>query len=233
MWRLLWWELRDLNAVECGEEIFKCLILFPICVSMSSQWSSDHRFSGDCLQVPMIMVSGHCGHPDTQAPDPDIDDSDQHDVMSSCLHTLYQYPAIDTLHTKCLLFTLLYYTPNLFTRYICSHQHLYNLSICQSEVSDGSQLTNEGPGPDVIVTLHNIGSQSHIPRLVTIHPSVNSLAGSGLIHFQCRFLTVIKCHQSQTHGKKNTWINIMFKYGFIHRESLNTVYWQPESGQQQ
>ena len=44
----------------------------------------------------MIMVSGHCGHPDTQAPDPDIDDSDQHDVMSSCLHTLYQYPAIDT-----------------------------------------------------------------------------------------------------------------------------------------
>ena len=126
----------------------------------------------------MIMVSGHCGHPDTQAPDPDIEDSDQHDVMSSstsCLHTLYQYPAIDTLPTKCLLFTLLYYTPNLFTRYICSHQHLYNLSICQSEVSDGSQLTNEGPGLDVIVTLHNIGSHSHIPRLVTINPSVNSL----------------------------------------------------------
>ena len=101
-----------------------------------------------------VMSSSTCPHP----------------VCTLSINTLLLTP----LHTKCLLFTLLYYTSNLFTRYLFSQAFVW----CKRHPIRSQcwlSLTNERAGPDVIVTLHNIGwdSHSHIPRLVTINPSIN------------------------------------------------------------
>ena len=120
----------------------------------------------------MIMVSGHCGHPDTLLiltlmTVTSMSCHPRHPVCTLSINTLLLTP----VHTECLLFTLLYYTRNLFTRYLFSPAFVDWPIRSQCWLS----VTNTGPGIEVIVTLHNIGSHSHIPRLVTINPSVNIL----------------------------------------------------------
>ena len=148
--------------------ISKCLILFPICVTVSmSQWSSQIRWwlsPGSHDHDHGLWSLRSSWHP----PDPDIDDMSCHPRQPVCTLSINSL-LLTPVHTECLLFTLLYYTRNLFTRYLFSPAFVHWPIRSQCWLS----LTNAGI--DVIVTLHNIGSHSHIPRLVTINPSVNSL----------------------------------------------------------
>ena len=131
-----------------------------------------------------VMSSSTCPHP----------------VCTLSINTLLLTP----LHTKCLLFTLLYYTSNLFTRYLfsqafvlCNHQPIRS----QCWLS----LTNEGAGPDVIVTLHNIGSLTFSHSQTGDHQSLNKykqFAGSGSIHFQFPFILSLSVISPRHAGRK-------------------------------
>ena len=142
-------------------------------------------------------------------PDPDIVMSSStcpHPVCTLSINTLLLTPPINT---KCLLFTLLYYTPNLFTRYLFSEafvlsKHQPIRSRCWLS------LTNEWQGLDVIVTLHNIGSLTFSHSQTSDHQSLNKykqFAGPGPIHFQFLFKLSLSVISPRHMVRKNSWIN--------------------------
>ena len=98
-------------------------------VSPHVQWSSDPRSAGDCLQVPriMIMVSGHCGHPDTlliltlSCHPPHVHILSAHSLSILC----YWHPLL-IQSVYCLPFCITLLT---FLLVICFLKHLYYLSI--------------------------------------------------------------------------------------------------------
>ena len=176
------------------------------------------------------MVSGHCGHPDTLLiltlplmTVSVVSCHPPHPVCRLSINTLLLTP----LHSKCLLFTLLYYARNLFTHYLFSHQACVLPQHQPISNFWWLYLTNERLGPSVIVTLHNIGSLTFSHSQTSDHQSLNKYKqchGSGLIHFEFPFRLSLSVISFRHMGRKthtnihihiNTYFNnLMFSFLF-------------------
>ena len=155
--------------------------------------SGHHRSAGDCLQVPMIMimVSGHCGHPDTlliltlMTCHVILDILSAHSLSIPC----YWHPFIQSVY--CLHFCITLVT---FLLAICSHQHICTWANQKSVLAQSDQWCNSDIAQHWLTFSHSQTSD---------HQSLSKqFAGSGLIHFQFLIMESLSVISPRHMGRK-------------------------------